>query len=405
MSAASRFASCSPGRRGRTRSRSPARSPGPRRRWHYACPSTIARWQGSPTRSRAGASRASPTGAPTSCCTALDLADELKVERARRRELRILPGRTVGLIFRKPSTRTRISSEVGIAELGGMALYVPAADLQLSRGESTRDTALVLSRFLSAITIRTFDQTEVDEFAEHATIPIVNGLTDTSHPLQALADAMTIRERFGTLEGVRVAYLGDGNNVCHSLMRIAARTGMHLVAASPEGYLPDPAVVASCREDAAASGASIDVVVDPVEAVAGRRGALHGRLDEHGPGGRARAAAPRPRAVPHRRREARSRGAGRDRAPLPARTRRRGDHRGRPLRRPLARLGPGREPPPRLQGRRSRSRCDEIRRRRPRGARQPAARHRGRAAERRRRGRGRGSATIPTCTASSRESR
>jgi ornithine carbamoyltransferase len=200
---------------------------------------------------------------------ALDLADELKVERARRRELRILPGRTVGLIFRKPSTRTRISSEVGIAELGGMALYVPAADLQLARGESTRDTALVLSRFLSAILIRTFDQAEVDEFAEHATIPIVNGLTDASHPLQALADAMTIRERFGTLEGVRVAYLGDGNNVCHSLMRIAARTGMSLVAACPDGYRPDRAVVASCRDDAAAGGGSIDVVTDPGEAVPG----------------------------------------------------------------------------------------------------------------------------------------
>jgi ornithine carbamoyltransferase len=202
---------------------------------------------------------------------ALDLADELKVERARRKELRILPGRTVGLIFRKPSTRTRISSEVGIAELGGMALYVPAADLQLSRGESTRDTALVLSRFLSAILIRTFDQAEVDEFAEHATIPIVNGLTDASHPLQALADAMTIRERFGTLDGVRVAYLGDGNNVCHSLMRIAARTGMSLVAACPDGYLPDPAIVASCRDDAAVSGGSVDVVTDAGEAVSGAR--------------------------------------------------------------------------------------------------------------------------------------
>ena len=198
---------------------------------------------------------------------ALDLADELKIERARRRELRILPGRTVGLIFRKPSTRTRISSEVGIAELGGMALYVPAADLQLARGESTRDTALVLSRFLSAILIRTFDQAEVDEFAEHATIPIVNGLTDTSHPLQALADAMTIRERFGALEGTRVAYLGDGNNVCHSLMRIAARTGMSFVAGCPEGYLPDPDVVASCRDDAAATGGTVEVVSDPQEAV------------------------------------------------------------------------------------------------------------------------------------------
>ena len=200
---------------------------------------------------------------------ALDLADELKVERARRRELRILPGRTVGLIFRKPSTRTRISSEVGIAELGGMALYVPAADLQLSRGESTRDTALVLSRFLSAILIRTFEQAEVDEFAAHASIPIVNGLTDASHPLQALADAMTIRERFGTLEGISVTYLGDGNNVCHSLMRIAARTGMRLVAACPEGYLPDPHVFESCLADAAASGGRIDLVTDAREAVVG----------------------------------------------------------------------------------------------------------------------------------------
>jgi ornithine carbamoyltransferase len=194
---------------------------------------------------------------------ALDLADELKVERARRKELRILPGRTVGLIFRKPSTRTRISSEVGIAELGGMALYVPSADLHLSRGESTRDTAIVLSRFLSAILIRTFEQAEVDEFAEHATIPIVNGLTDAAHPLQALADAMTIRERFGTFEGVRVVYLGDGNNVCHSLMRIAARTGMQFVAACPGGYEPDPAIVASCTEDARSSGASVVVTTDP----------------------------------------------------------------------------------------------------------------------------------------------
>jgi ornithine carbamoyltransferase len=204
---------------------------------------------------------------PDELRTALDLADELKVERARRKELRILPGRTVGLIFRKPSTRTRISSEVGIAELGGMALYVPSADLQLSRGESTRDTAIVLSRFLSAILIRTFDQAEVDEFAEHATIPILNGLTDAAHPLQALADAMTIRERFGEFAGVRVAYLGDGNNVCHSLMRIAARTGMHVVAACPEGYEPDPGVVASCADDAAGTGGSVRVVADPAEGV------------------------------------------------------------------------------------------------------------------------------------------
>jgi ornithine carbamoyltransferase len=206
---------------------------------------------------------------PDELAVALDLADELKLERVRRKELRVLPGRTVALIFRKPSTRTRISSEVGIAELGGMALYVPAADLQLSRGESTRDTALVLSRFVSAILIRTFEQSEVEEFAEHATVPVINGLTDASHPLQALADAMTIREHFGRLAGVRIAYLGDGNNVCHSLMRIAARFGAHVVAACPDGYEPQPEAVADAKADAEASGGSIGIVRDPREAAEG----------------------------------------------------------------------------------------------------------------------------------------
>jgi ornithine carbamoyltransferase len=206
---------------------------------------------------------------PDELRVALDLADELKLERSRRKELRVLPGRTIGLIFHKPSTRTRVGFEVGIAELGGMALYLPAADLQLARGESFRDTALVLSRFLSAIMIRTFDQAEVEEFAEHASVPVINGLTDETHPLQALADAMTVRERFGGLAGVRVAYLGDGNNVCHSLMRIAARTGMQVVAACPPGYEPSAVEVAGCRADAAASGGSVEVVTDPREAAAG----------------------------------------------------------------------------------------------------------------------------------------
>ena len=200
---------------------------------------------------------------------ALDLADELKQERARRKELRILPGRTVALIFHKPSTRTRISSEVGIAELGGLALYVPAADLQLARGESTRDTALVLSRFVSAILIRTFDQEEVEEFAVHATVPVINGLTDETHPLQALADAMTIRERFGRLEGVRLTYVGDGNNVCNSLMRVAARFGMRFTAATPQGYEPKGEWVQSALVDANASGGSVELVPDPDQAVAG----------------------------------------------------------------------------------------------------------------------------------------
>jgi len=199
----------------------------------------------------------------------LDLADELKAERARRRELRLLPGRTIGLIFHKPSTRTRVAFEVGIAELGGMALFLPAAELQLARGESYRDTAIVLSRLLSALMIRTFEQAEVDEFAEHASIPVINGLTDASHPLQALADGQTLRERFGTLAGLRIAYVGDGNNVCHSLMRLAGRFGSHFVAATPPGHEPDAEVVRASAADAAANGGSVEVVSDPREAARG----------------------------------------------------------------------------------------------------------------------------------------
>ena len=198
--------------------------------------------------------------------TLLDLADELKAERAHRPELRVLPGRTIGLIFHKPSTRTRVAFEVGIAELGGMALFLPASELQLARGESYRDTALVLSRFLSALMIRTFEQEEVEEFAEHASIPVINGLTDLAHPLQALADAMTLRERFGTLEGIRLAYVGDGNNVCHSLMRIASRFGMDFAAAIPPGYEPEDEIVASARDEADATGGTVELTADPREA-------------------------------------------------------------------------------------------------------------------------------------------
>jgi ornithine carbamoyltransferase len=201
--------------------------------------------------------------------TLLDLADELKAERAHRQELRVLPGRTIGLIFHKPSTRTRVAFEVGIAELGGMALFLPAAELQLARGESYRDTALVLSRYLSALMIRTYEQAEVEEFAEHAAIPVINGLTDEAHPLQAVADAMTLRERFGKLEGIRLAYVGDGNNVCHSLMRIAARFGMNFTAATPPGYEPDASFVAAASEDARANGGRVETTTDPREATRG----------------------------------------------------------------------------------------------------------------------------------------
>ena len=198
--------------------------------------------------------------------TLLDLADELKVERARRRELRLLPGRTIGLIFHKPSTRTRVAFEVGIAELGGMALFLPAAELQLARGESYRDTAIVLSPLVSALMIRTYEQAEVEEFAEHASIPVINGLTDESHPLQALADAMTLRERFGSLAGLRLTYVGDGNNVCHSLMRIAGRFGMHFTVSSPRGYEPRSDIVEAAAADARSNAGSVALVPDPQEA-------------------------------------------------------------------------------------------------------------------------------------------
>src|SRR5207237_7433893 len=141
----------------------------------------------------------------------LDLADELKRLQRAREPHHLLPGRTLGMIFQKPSTRTRVSFEVGIYQLGGLGLYLSGGDLQLGRGETIRDTATVLSRYLDAIVIRTFAQADVDELARHATIPVINGLTDAAHPCQALADVLTIRERLGRLEGVRVAYVGDGD--------------------------------------------------------------------------------------------------------------------------------------------------------------------------------------------------
>ena len=201
--------------------------------------------------------------------TLLDLAEELKAERAHRPELPVLRGRTIGLIFRKPSTRTRVAFEVGIAELGGRSLFLPESELMLARGEPCRDTALVLSRFLSALMVRTFEQDEVEEFAEHASIPVINGLTDRSHPLQALADALTLRERFGSLGGLRIAYVGDGNNVCHSLMRIAGRFGLELVAATPPGYEPDDEIARSAAEDARTAGGRVELTTDPRDAVRG----------------------------------------------------------------------------------------------------------------------------------------
>jgi ornithine carbamoyltransferase len=199
----------------------------------------------------------------------LDLADRLKVRLREGVEHRHLEGRTLGMIFQKPSTRTRVSFEVGMFQLGGTALYLAAGDLQLGRGETIKDTARVLSRYLDGIMIRTFAQSDVDELAEHADIPVINGLTDEFHPCQALADVMTIRERLGGFEGVGVAYLGDGNNVCHSLMVACGKLGMGFVAATPEGYDPNPEVVGWAREAAEAAGGSVELVRDPRAAAQG----------------------------------------------------------------------------------------------------------------------------------------
>jgi ornithine carbamoyltransferase len=199
----------------------------------------------------------------------LDLADELKRAHQAREEHRLLSGRTLGMVFHKPSTRTRVSFEVGIWQLGGIGLYLAAGDLQLGRGETVRDTATVLSRYLDGLVIRTFAQSDVEELAEHASIPVINGLTDAAHPCQVLADLMTIRERRGTLEGLKLAYLGDGNNVCASLMVGAAKFGLHFVAATPEAYAPDPRAVERARHDAEESGGSIELARDWKAAVGG----------------------------------------------------------------------------------------------------------------------------------------
>jgi ornithine carbamoyltransferase len=201
--------------------------------------------------------------APDELLFVLELADRLKARQREHIDHRHLEGRTLGMIFQKPSTRTRVSFEAGMFHLGGTALYLAAGDLQLGRGETIKDTARVLSRYLDGIMIRTFAQADVDELADHSDIPVINGLTDDFHPCQALADVMTIRERLGEFDGVRVAYLGDGNNVCHSLMVACAKLGMDFVAATPEGYEPDETVVGWAREAAEASGGSVELAHDP----------------------------------------------------------------------------------------------------------------------------------------------
>jgi ornithine carbamoyltransferase len=199
----------------------------------------------------------------------LDLADELKRARRDGEEAPLLAGRTIGLLFLKPSTRTRVSFAAGIAQLGGTALAFSAEELHLARGETIRDTAVVLSRYLDGLVVRTFAQNDVEELARHASIPVVNALTDAAHPCQILADLMTIRERRGRLEGLKLVYVGDGNNVCASLLVGAATFGMHVVAATPAAYAPPERAVTVARERAAKSGGSVELTADVHAAAAG----------------------------------------------------------------------------------------------------------------------------------------
>ncbi len=199
----------------------------------------------------------------------LDVADYLKAEHKAGRPVSYLQGKTMGLIFEKSSTRTRVSFEAGIYYLGGQGLFLSSHDLQIGRGEPIKDTARVLSRFLNGLMIRTFSHETVLELANYADIPVINGLTDLLHPCQVLADLQTIREHKGRLAGLKMAFIGDGNNMAHSLMNGGARMGMHVVIACPEGYQPDAQVLAAAEEAAKESGGSVQVLADPMAAAAG----------------------------------------------------------------------------------------------------------------------------------------
>lgn len=178
----------------------------------------------------------------------LNLADQLKYEQKNGIPHEHLKGKSLGMIFEKSSTRTRVSFEVGMTQLGGYPLYLNSQDLQLGRGESIKDTARVLARYLDGIMIRTFKQEMVEELAEHADIPIINGLTDFSHPCQILADLMTIREYKGKLESLKMAYIGDGNNMANSLIVGTLKCGMSISVATPKGYEPDAKVLEFAKE-------------------------------------------------------------------------------------------------------------------------------------------------------------
>ena len=178
----------------------------------------------------------------------LNLADQLKYENKNGIEHKLLKGKTLGMIFQKSSTRTRVSFETGMYQLGGQALFLSNRDLQIGRGEPVQDTARVLSRYIDGIMIRTFEQKEVEDLAQYGSIPVINGLTDFCHPCQVLADLMTIREHKGRLEGLKLTYIGDGNNMANSLIVGGLKVGMTVAIACPDDYQPDPSVLEFAKE-------------------------------------------------------------------------------------------------------------------------------------------------------------
>jgi len=180
---------------------------------------------------------------------------------------RLLEGKTLGMIFAKPSTRTRVSFETGIYQLGGIGLYLGPNDLQLKRGESIADTAKVLSRYLNGIMIRTFNHQDVIDLARYGSIPVINGLTDLLHPCQVLADLYTVLEKKRVLQGLKLAYIGDGNNMAHSLLNGCSKVGMNISIASPKGYKPNEDIVKKAKEFAAYMGSKVEILDTPTEAV------------------------------------------------------------------------------------------------------------------------------------------
>ena len=194
----------------------------------------------------------------------LNLADQLKYENKNGIEHHILKGKTLGMIFQKSSTRTRVSFETGMYQLGGQALFLSNRDLQIGRGEPVQDTARVLSRYLDGIMIRTFEQKEVEDLAKFGSIPVINGLTDFCHPCQVLADLMTNREKYGVLKGLKMCYIGDGNNMANSLTVGALKVGMSVSLGCPEGYFPDQTIIDFAKQ----YPGKFQIISNPVEAAA-----------------------------------------------------------------------------------------------------------------------------------------